>query len=47
MAVSIGGTIAGVPGIIVALPIYLLIRETYHFFKKDLKKGIDAVKETI
>ena len=47
MAVSIGGTIAGVPGIIVALPIYLLIRETYNFFKKDLKKGIDAVKETI
>lgn len=47
MAVSIGGTIAGVPGIIVALPIYLLIRETYHFFKKDLKEGIDKVKESI
>lgn len=47
MAVSIGGTIARVPGIIIALPVYLLIRETYHFFKKDLKKGIDAVKETI
>ncbi len=47
MAVSIGGTIAGVTGIIVALPIYLLIRETYHFFKKDLKEGIDKVKESI
>lgn len=47
MAVSIGGTIAGVPGIIIALPIYLLIRETYHFFKKDLKEGIDKVKESI
>ena len=47
MAVSIGGTIAGVTGIIVALPIYLSIRETYHFFKKDLKEGIDKVKESI
>ena len=47
MAVSIGGTVAGVPGIIVALPVYLLIRETYHFFKKDLKKGMDKVKESI
>ena len=45
MAVSIGGTIAGVPGIIIALPIYLLIRETYHFFKKDLKEGIDKVRD--
>ena len=47
MAVSIGGTVAGVAGIIVALPIYLLLRETYQFFKKDILKGIDAVKETI
>lgn len=47
MAVSIGGTVAGVMGIIIALPVYLLIRETYHFFKKDIRKGIDAVKETI
>lgn len=47
MAVSIGGTVAGVMGIIIALPVYLLIRETYHFFKKDIQKGIDAVKETI
>jgi predicted PurR-regulated permease PerM len=47
MAVSIGGTVAGVTGIIVALPIYLLIRETYNFFKKDLKEGIDKVKESM
>ena len=47
MAVSIGGTIAGIPGIIIALPIYLLIRETYHFFKKDLIEGIDKVKESM
>ena len=47
MAVSIGGTLAGMVGIIVALPIYLLIRTTYNFFKKDLKKGVNMVKETI
>ena len=47
MAVSIGGTVAGIPGIIVALPVYLLIRETYHFFKKDLKKGMSMVKENM
>ena len=47
MAVSIGGTLAGIPGIVVALPCYLLIRTTYHFFEKDLKKGMNIVKETI
>ena len=47
MVVSIGGTIAGFWGIIIALPIYLFIRCTYHFFKKDIKKGMNIVKETI
>ena len=47
MVVSVGGTLGGVVGIIVALPIYLLIRTTYNFFKKDLKKGMNIVKETI
>ena len=47
MAVSIGGTIAGIIGIIIALPIYLLLRETYNFFKHDLKKGMNKVKESM
>ena len=47
MAVSIGGTVAGVWGIILALPIYLLLRTTFLFFKQDLKKGMNIVKETI
>jgi len=47
MVVSIGGTLAGILGIIVALPVYLLIRTTYNFFKKDLKKGMVIVKKTI
>lgn len=47
MVVSVGGTLLGIAGIIIALPVYLLIRTTYHFFKGDLKKGIDKVKEAI
>ena len=47
MVVSIGGTLMGIPGIIAALPIYLLLRTTYSYYKKDLKKGMNKVKETI
>ena len=47
MAVSVGGTVAGFIGIVLALPCYLLIRTTYHFFQNDLKKGMDIVKETM
>lgn len=45
MVVSIGGTLAGTVGIIVALPCYLLIRTTYKFFEKDLEKSIERVKK--
>ena len=47
MVVSVGGTLCGIVGIIVALPCYLLLRTTYNFFKKDLKKGMSLVKENI
>ena len=47
MAVSVGGTLFGMIGIIVALPVYLLLRTTYHYFKKDLKEGVLMVKKTI
>jgi predicted PurR-regulated permease PerM len=47
MAVSVGGTLAGPIGIIAALPIYILIRTTYNFFKKDLKKEVKTLKDTI
>ena len=35
MAVSIGGSVAGIIGIVAALPVYLFLRTTFHFFKKD------------
>ncbi len=47
MAVSVGGTIAGMWGIIASLPVYLFIRATYNFFKKDLVKNINTIKKSI
>ncbi len=47
MVVSVGGTIGGFFGIVVALPIYILIATSYHFFKTDIKKGVKKVKEQI
>lgn len=47
MAVSVGGTIAGSLGIIASLPVYLLIRSTYHFFRRDLKEKVKTLKEAI
>ena len=47
MVVSVGGTLAGMAGIVVALPCYLFVRTTYKFFEKDLEKGLDKVKEAI
>lgn len=47
MAVSVGGTLAGTIGIIASLPVYLLIRTTYNFFKRDLKETVKNIKEAI
>ena len=47
MAVSIGGTLAGVVGIIAALPCYLFLRTTYLYFQKDLRRGMTKMKETM
>ena len=47
MVVSVGGSLMGVIGIIAALPIYLLIRSTYLFFKKDIEKSVKKVKRSI
>ena len=47
MVVSVGGSLAGIIGIVVALPLYLLIRSTYHYYKKDLEKSVKKIKHTI
>ncbi len=43
MVVTVGGTLAGVLGIIVALPVYLFVRTTYHFYIGDIKKSVKKV----
>ena len=47
MVVSIGGTIGGFFGIVIALPVYILISTSYRFFKNDIKKGMKKAKEQI
>lgn len=47
MVVSVGGTLFGIVGIVIALPCYLLARTTYHYFISDLKVGISKVKDSI
>lgn len=47
IVVSIGGTLFGIVGIIIALPLFILLRSTYHYFNKDLKKGMKKIKNTI
>ena len=47
IVVFIGGSLAGVIGIIIALPIYLLVRATYHFFENDIANGYKKIKNKI
>jgi predicted PurR-regulated permease PerM len=44
MAVSVGGTLFGVLGIVISLPCYLIIRTTYHFFMKGLGQKVKKMK---
>ena len=46
-AVMVGGSIGGFVGIVIALPAFILLHCTYHFFKKDIKQGIGKVKNAI
>ena len=47
MAVSVGGTLAGMWGIVLALPTYLLIRTTYKFYEDEISEGVDKIKEKV
>lgn len=46
MVVTVGGSLAGILGIIVALPVYLFARTTYHFYIADIKKSVKKVTAT-
>lgn len=47
IVVTVGGSLAGIVGIVIALPLYLLIRETYIFFHKNIQKEVSKIKKTI
>lgn len=46
LAVSIGGSLGGFIGIVIALPVFILLSCTYRFFKSDIKDKVEEVKNT-
>jgi len=46
-AVALGGSLFGILGIVIALPVYILLKATYEYYEKDIKKTISNVKEKI
>ena len=47
LLLSLGGTIGGILGVVLAIPIYLLIRTTVLFFKNDMKRGVHSLKDVL
>ncbi len=45
IVVSIGGTLGGIVGIIIALPLYILLHASYQFFEKDIQKGVEKLTD--
>ena len=43
-SVFVGGALFGFIGILIALPVYIIINRSYHFFKEDIKDKIDDIK---
>lgn len=43
-AVMVGGSLFGIVGIIISLPIYIILDKTYKFFKDDIKDKIVDIK---
>jgi predicted PurR-regulated permease PerM len=44
-AVSAGGIVGGFWGIVVSLPIAILIKTTYNFYRRDIDKKIKFIKK--
>lgn len=43
-SVFVGGALFGFIGIVIALPVYIIINRTYHFYKGDIKGKIEDIK---
>lgn len=46
-AVSAGGAIGGFWGIVISLPIAIIIKTTYNFYKRDIDKKISFIKKKV
>ena len=44
IVVSVGGTLGGFIGIVIALPLYILVHASYQFFKRDIEKSVKRMK---
>ena len=44
-AVVAGGTLFGIPGIMVSLPVYIALNCTYNFFKNDIYDTVSNIKD--
>ncbi len=44
-AVIAGGSLFGVPGIIIALPAYIILSTTFNFFKEDIFEKLEDMKD--
>lgn len=45
-SVFVGGALFGFVGILIALPAYIIINRSYHFFEEDIKDKLDDMKTT-
>jgi len=46
-AVGLGGSLLGFLGIVIALPLYILLKASYDYYEEDIKQKISDVKEAI
>ncbi len=44
-AVVAGGTLFGIPGIMISLPVYIALNCTYNFFKEDIYDTVSNIKD--
>ncbi len=47
IVVSVGGTLGGFVGIVIALPLYILVHASYHFFERDIQKSVKKMKSPV
>ena len=43
--VGLGGSLFGFTGIVLALPLYIILKASYEYYEDDIKKKIEEKKE--